>query len=95
MQGDYFTIFNYFIPNISKGEAWGMYFGIWDFIGMMLIGMGLFYLGFFSNKLSTSNYVMILLVGYMVGITIGYVAFRDGQSQTDFTRYIDACQVPH
>jgi uncharacterized protein len=72
-----------------------MYYGIWDFMGMMLVGMGLFYLGFFSNKLSTSTYLMILLLGYIVGTTIGYIVFRDQQPETNFTKYIDAYRVPH
>lgn len=95
MQSGYSTIFNYFIPMNSNGEAWGMYYGIWDFMGMMLVGMGLFYLGFFSNKLSTSTYLMILLLGYIVGTTIGYIVFRDQQPETNFTKYIDAYRVPH
>ena len=95
MHSGYPTIFEYFIPNNANGEAWGMYHGIWDFIGMMFIGMGLYYLGFFSNKISTSTYLMILMLGYTLGITIGYVTFRDAVSQTDFTKYIDTYRVPH
>lgn len=95
MRSGYPTIFEYFIPTNADGEAWYLYHGIWDMLGMMLIGMGLYYLGFFSNKLSTSTYLMILLVGYIVGITIGYAVFRHNQSQTDFTKYIDAYRVPH
>ena len=56
MQSGYDTIFDYFIPRNADDETWGMYHGIWDMLGMMLIGMGLFTLGFFSNKLSTSTY---------------------------------------
>lgn len=95
MQSGYTTIFQYFIPNNANGEAWGMYFGIWDFVGMMLIGMGLFRLGFFSDKLSTSTYVMILLTGYIIGTTIGLSVFNNQASQTNPTRYIDAYRVPH
>jgi uncharacterized protein len=95
MQSNYATIFNYFIPGNSNAEAWGMYFGIWDYLGMMLIGMGLFYLGFFSNKFSTNTYLMILLVGYVVGTTIGYIVFRDQISVTNPTKYIDSYRVPH
>ena len=97
MHSGYTTIFAYFIPNNANGEIWGMYNGIWDFLGMMLIGMGLFWLGFFSNKLSTTTYTLILLVGYSVGITIGWLAFKEGQVSIirNFTTYIDNWRLPH
>ncbi len=95
MHSGYSTIFNYFLPRNASGEAWGMYFGIWDFMGMMLIGMGLFYLGFFSNKFSSSTYLMILLTGYIVGTTIGLLVFKEQAAETEFTRYIDNYRAPH
>lgn len=95
MHSGYITIFEYFIPSNANGEAWGMYHGIWDFLGMMLIGMALLGLGFFSNKLPTSTYVLILLVGYIVGTTIGYITFKESVSQLDRTKYLDAWRVPH
>ena len=97
MHSGYTTIFSYFIPSNANNEIWGMYSGIWDFLGMMLIGMGLFWLGFFSNKLSTSTYTLILLVGYSVGITVGWLAFKEGQVSwvRNFTAYIDNWRMPH
>ncbi|MES2775781.1 MAG: DUF418 domain-containing protein [Bacteroidota bacterium] len=97
MHSGYGTIFSYFIPDNANNEIWGMYHGIWDFIGMMLIGMGLFWMGFFSNKLATSTYGMLALVGYIVGITIGWLAFINGQVEwvRHFSTYIDNWRVPH
>jgi uncharacterized protein len=69
MQGDYATVFTYWIPMNAGNEAWGTYhWAIWDCLGMMLVGMALFGWGFFSNRLSTSTYTMWLLVGYGFGI---------------------------
>lgn len=96
MRSDYATIFTYFVPGNSNGEAWGMFHGIWDMLGMMLIGMGLFTLGFFSNKLPTSTYAMTLLVGYGIGIPIGWIYFSKGWNGfVHFTQYVDAYRVPH
>ena len=97
MHSGYGTIFSYFIPTNANNEIWGMYSGIWDFLGMMLIGMGLFWLGFFSNKFSTSTYAMILLVGYSIGITIGWLSFINGQVAwvNNFTNYFDSWRMPH
>ena len=96
MRSDYGTIFTYFIPGNSSGEAWGMFHGIWDMLGMMLIGMALFTLGFFSNKLPTSTYAMTLLLGYGIGIPIGWIYFSKGWTGfVQFSQYIDAYRVPH
>ncbi|MEP7110526.1 MAG: DUF418 domain-containing protein [Ferruginibacter sp.] len=96
MHSGYGTIFNYFVPRNANFETWGMYHGIWDMIGMMFIGMGLFTLGFFSNRLSTSTYAMWLLAGYGLGIPIGYIYFSKGiVGSIDFGPYLDAYSVPH
>ncbi|HSC54903.1 MAG TPA: DUF418 domain-containing protein [Phnomibacter sp.] len=97
MRSGYGTIFTYFIPRNADGETWWMYHGIWDFAGMMFVGMGLFYLGFFSNKLATSTYLMILIVGYGVGLTAGYINFYEGQVKdiASLSAYVDAWRWPH
>ena len=96
MHSGYGTIFNYFIPRNSGNETWGMYHGIWDMISMMFIGMGLLMLGFFSNKLSTSTYSLTLLLGYGVGVPLGYIMFTRGLVDSlDIGRYVDSFSVPH
>ena len=96
MQSAYGTIFDYFIPRNANNEAWGMYHGIWDMLGMMLIGMGLFTIGFFSNRLPTSTYVMTLLVGYGIGIPIGWIFFSQGWGGfVHFPQYLDTYRAPH
>ena len=95
MHSGYGTIFNYFIPNNSGTEAWGIYHGIWDSLCMMFLGMALFSLAFFSNKLSTSTYTMGLLIGYGIGIPIGWIMFSKGQSSMlNFGAFVDAYRVP-
>ena len=96
MHSDYGTIFSYFIPRNSDNEAWGTYHGIWDMVGMMFIGMGLLALGFFSDKLPTSTYTMSLLVGYGLGIPIGYLFFREAYlGSLNIGLYVDSYSVPH
>ena len=63
---------------------------------MMFIGMALFRLGFFSNKLSTSTYSMSLIIGYGIGIPLGWVLFSKGHlGQLNIGAYVDAYRVPH
>ena len=53
--------------------------------------MALLRLGFFSNQLSTSTYLLWLLAGYGIGIPLGYLFFRNGifLQFTDFVGYVD------
>jgi len=96
MRSDYATVFSYFIPRNANDETWGMYHGIWDMLCMMLIGMGLFRLGFFSNKLSTSTYTMGLLVGYGIGIPLGLTMFFQGEVPwMNLGTYVDQFRAPH
>ena len=96
MHSDYGTIFTYFIPRNSGTEAWGGYHGIWDSLCMMFLGMALFQLGFFSNRLSTSTYLMGLIVGYGMGIPIGWTMFFEGDiGSLNMGRYFDAYTSSH
>jgi uncharacterized protein len=96
MRGDYGTIFTYFIPRNSGGEVWYMYNGVWDMLMMMFFGMALYLLGFFSNKLRTSTYFMWLLIGYGVGIPIGWVLLDNAMYSTGhFSDYVDSMRIPH
>ena len=96
MHSGYGTIFSYFIPGISNSETWGTYHYTWDRLCMMFIGMALFSLGFFSNKLSTSTYAMGLMIGYGIGILLGWVMFSKGWlGSLNFGAYVDAYSVPH
>ena len=96
MRGSYGTVFEWYLPRISGDETWGLYHGIWDMLGMMLIGMGLFTLGFFSNRLPTSTYVTTLLVGYGIGIPVGWIFFSKGWAGfVHFTQYVDTYRAPH
>jgi uncharacterized protein len=46
-----------------RGETIGAYAGFGDWFGLMLLGMGLFRLGFFSLKLSTRTYALTAAIG--------------------------------
>jgi uncharacterized protein len=45
------------------GELKGAYFGFGDWVGLMLLGMGLYRLGFFSLKCSTRTYALTAVIG--------------------------------
>jgi uncharacterized protein len=97
MRSGYGTLFTYLTERNAGEEIWGMYNGAWDMLCMMFIGMALFVWGFFSNRLSTSTYTMWLLIGYGIGIPIGWLTFKEGLlvQFSDFNNYVDHFRVTH
>jgi uncharacterized protein len=96
IRSGYPTVFEHFIPENVDGEVNYMYHGLWDMLCMMFIGMGLMVLGFFSNKFSTSTYMMLLIVGYGVGIPLGWAYFNGYiEWAADFGKYVDTWRSPH
>lgn len=95
MRGSYITVLKHLVPVNSMSETWGTYHATWDWLSMMFIGMALFYLGFFSDKLATSTYVAVLLVGYGVGIPVALSYFEAYKGEASFGAYLDQWRVPH
>jgi uncharacterized protein len=96
IRSGYGTVFTHFIPENVNSEVNYMYHGLWDMLCMMFIGMGLLGLGFFSNKLSTSTYVMTLLVGYCIGVPLGWSYFNGIiEWNANIGSYVDNFRVPH
>ncbi len=96
IRGNYTQVFNQHFDNNSNGETWAMYHGVWDFLCMMLLGMALFKLGFFSNQFSSSVYVLLLLMGYGIGIPAGYYYFKGLEWLLgDVSHYVDSYSFTH
>ena len=97
VRSGYGTVWNHFLPWNAGGETWWLYHGVWDMLSMMFIGMDLLALGFFSNKLSTGTYWMTLLLGYGIGLPLGWIIFKEGWvgRTVNFAGYIDSYRVPH
>lgn len=95
MRGSYPTVFLHLIPENANGEINYMYHGIWDMLCMMFIGMGLFLIGFFSNKLRTSTYVMWMLIGYGIGLPVAWALFDNQWMNVNIGQYFDHWTVSH
>jgi len=96
MRGSYVQVFNQQFNRNANGEIWGMYNGVWDSLVMMLLGMALFRLGFFSNEWSTKGYALTLLIGYGIGMPVGFLYFKGIEWwMTDVGRYIDQYWYNH
>ena len=90
MQSNYIGVFQHLIPINSGNESQGVYYGAWDVLSMMFIGMALFGWGFFTNKLRTSTYFIWLVVGYGIGIPFAMFLFeQDWMAMTNRTAFVD------
>ena len=81
-RGGYWNLFRERMNWVSHAESVLFYRSLFfDTAGMMLLGMGLLRLGFFSATRSYREYALIALAGYAVGISINsYVAYCDIRS---------------
>ena len=96
MRGNYAQVWNEQLPDSAGYEINYTYEGLWDMLCMMFIGMALFKVGFFSNQVRGSTYLMILLMGYGVGIVLGYYYFRGiVDNFIHVGTYLDAYRMPH
>ena len=96
MRGNYAQVWNQLLPGSVSYEIGYTYEGLWDMLCMMFIGMALFKAGFFSNQVRTSTYAMLLMVGYGVGIILGYYFFRGiTDNFLQIGTYLDKYRMPH
>lgn len=96
MRSGYFTVFTHLIDINVDGEINYLYHEGWDMLAMMFIGMGLFGLGFFNNKLRTSTYALCILLGYGIGLPVAWMQFQDfwiGYAQVG--NYLDSFTTSH
>lgn len=57
----------------QQRESYWLYrIGVWDIGGMMLLGMGLFSIGFFTGRFSASKHLIIALVCIVVGLALAW-----------------------
>ncbi len=58
--------------DVLQGELFGAYFGFGDWVGLMLIGMALYQLGFFTLKCSTKTYALTAVIGLAISWSLTF-----------------------
>lgn len=96
MRSDYATVWNHMLPTTQFMESAFFYqLGLWDVASMMLLGMALFKWGFFSNQLTTRQYISLALGGLLIGQTMAWLSLPAHELQlVDFTKYISTNTLP-
>jgi len=84
-RGSYGTLFLHRAGHVARWQSSMFYtWGFFDVCGMMLLGMGLFKMGFFSAIRSFAFYTAMLVLGYGIGMAVNtFVGLRVAESQFD------------
>ena len=93
----YGKVWNHLSQSIQSREAdWLYKIGIWDLASMILLGMFLYKIGFFSNCFSQNKYVLLGLAGISVGLLLGWYRLHYQQiSLHDYTKYLTNHPLPY
>lgn len=88
----YWTAFRHYARITSEKQPAVIYrLMIWDNGSMMLLGMGLMKLGVFSASRSVRFYVLLVVIGYGIGLTFrGYRAYFDLTHNFDMTYHFES-----
>lgn len=73
MHQGYFAVLQAKIEQNQFMQTWFPYrLWVWDILSMMLVGMAFFKLGIFQGQRSNRFYLLMLLIGYGLGLSINY-----------------------
>lgn len=96
IRSDYADVWSYILPKTQYREASWLYrYGLWDIASLMLLGMALFKIDFFSNTFSTQKYAIWAIVGLGLGKLLAWFSWGASELQIlDFTKYVNESSVP-
>jgi uncharacterized protein len=92
----YGTVWNHLLPQIQSREAqWTYRKGIWDFSSMMLLGILLYRIGFFSRRFSIGRYLLVALSCFAGALLLGWYRLHfQGLALQDFEKYVSRHPLP-
>jgi len=93
----YGSLYEHLMPTLQVREAqWTYQYGIWDFAGMIVLGMALFKLDFFTNRFSRNKYLLIAFAGITIGLLLGWYRLHNQQhTLQDYAKYINGHFLPY
>jgi uncharacterized protein len=90
LRGNYPSAWHHLRPFSSMMESRLFYQFVWDMLGMMLLGMALLKWGIVTNQVPSRVYWLMLLLGYGIGIPLGYWAVEQMALEArDPARFVD------
>ncbi|MFN8347805.1 MAG: DUF418 domain-containing protein [Spirosomataceae bacterium] len=94
MRGNYAQVWNHVRPIAVESQSSYYYRNLWDSLGMMLLGMALFKWGVLT-KGSRRTYLLLVLIGYGIGLPLGYWAvWQEAAATENYGHYLDTHWLP-
>ncbi len=72
IRGTYAEVYKNISKTSTDGEFWYTYFGLWDVLVFMFLGMAFFKLGILTGNAPAKTYWLLSIVGLGVGLLISY-----------------------
>ncbi|GAB3994145.1 DUF418 domain-containing protein [Spirosoma daeguense] len=96
MRSDYATVWEYVLPGLQRKHSRQLYqSGIWEILSMMLLGMTLFRWGFFSERFSQRNVVILTIAGLVTGPLLAWFLWPSYEQKiVDFTKVYSTGSLP-
>ncbi len=83
-------------PAKQREAQWFYTLGVWEFASIMLLGMWLFKIGFFSGSFSSKQFLVTAFAGISLGVLCGlYRLHFLTLSIDDYTKYVQQHVLPH
>lgn len=96
-ENNYGKTWDYLLQRTQWREAgWTYQFGIWDFGGMILLGMFFYKAGFFNSRFSRSTYLFLGLICIAAGLLLGWYRLHYQRlAVQDYLKYINRYSLPY
>lgn len=88
---------NQLLPKAKNWESgWFYRNGVWEFAAIMLLGMFLFKIGFFTGRFSAGQYLMMLIISMVMGLFFAWYRLHFFHSAIlDYTSFVKNKTVPY
>lgn len=96
MRDSYGNMWKQVMQKSQSNESFWLYkIGIWEIGSLMLLGMALMSIGFFSSRFSSSKYIVIALLSILVGFALAWfrIKFNDARL-SGYELYIEKKAIP-
>lgn len=74
--GTYYDLYKYRTNRYLNDLVAYLYFGIWDVMLFMFIGMAFFKMGILTGQASTKTYLWMTIIGLGIGLTVSYLRLQ-------------------
>jgi len=88
---------NQLLPKAKNWESgWFYRNGVWEFAALMLLGMFLFKIGFFTGKFSAGQYFMMTITGVVIGLFFAWYRLHYFHAAIlDYTSFVKNKTLPY